>query len=383
MSSEKPPKLLYAVFLFSPDATAGIQNKLAQYAPCFGDCGIDIVVFNPVRDEVAGNVRWIRYEHAGSRWLKLRLMFWKYRYLARFLRTHHYDTVLLRYGFFDFSMPSLFRGRHAPRIAFEFHSKGLEEIWRYRLPLALRTILYLSERLFSAYFIRRAGAIVAVTSEIARYESERCGSRAPLHTFSNGFDTGKVVAYRGDPPGDRFVIAFAAALFQPWHGLDRLLESLLRMPADARVRLHLVGKVHNAGELQLIRRLSADPRCDVVMHGLVPAQEVGKVLAGAHLAVDSLGMYRLKMSESSTLKAKEYLAMGIPYIGSAVDVDSAGIGSFLAVPNDGSLIAIEDVIRWRRNLRVPLGDEQLAAARERLTWPHKVSRLKQFLAGLA
>jgi hypothetical protein len=83
------------------------------------------------------------------------------------------------------------------------------------------------------------------------------------------------------------------------------------------------------------------------------------LLARADVAIGSLGLYRAKLQEASTLKVREYLARGIPTILGYRDTDFPEWAPFLLqIPNsaDGvrrSLNEIEAFVRSSRGGRVP------------------------------
>jgi hypothetical protein len=72
-----------------------------------------------------------------------------------------------------------------------------------------------------------------------------------------------------------------------------------------------------------------------------------KFYSEAHLAISSLGLFRVKLNESSDLKSREYCLVGIPFVAAGKDLDFSGNEYFrIQVSNDDS---IDDILKIFRN----------------------------------
>jgi hypothetical protein len=75
--------------------------------------------------------------------------------------------------------------------------------------------------------------------------------------------------------------------------------------------------------LQELRALSASLGLDdrVTFSGMVTGDPLRDLYAKSHLAISSLGLHRIGLSTASVLKAREYCALGMPFIASGSDPD--------------------------------------------------------------
>lgn len=148
-------------------------------------------------------------------------------------------------------------------------------------------------------------------------------------------------------------IAFVAS-FATWHGADRLLEGLAQYVCSAPMRavyVHLVGDGPALTELktQAVKRGIADY---VLFYGMRNQAEVNDIYDNCTIAVASLGLHRIGINVASTLKTREYLAKGMPFVYSGevdVFIDNP-VGFCLRVSADDSSVDIEKVIEFHDEL---------------------------------
>lgn len=202
----------------------------------------------------------------------------------------------------------------------------------------------LRRRLFLAAtrdrLLRRAAAGVFVTAELGR--SPRFAALSgPRLVLGNGIDLDQV---RPVPPPRSPVpaLAFVAAEHQAWHGLDKLVALAGARP---EWRFNLVGNlpVDNATRFPNLR-----------MWGALGPVGVRQVLADSDVGVGPLALHRKGMSEASPLKAREYLAAGLPVLSGYTDTDFPGGAPFLLeLPNEEANVLQgldridEFVARWK------------------------------------
>lgn len=146
------------------------------------------------------------------------------------------------------------------------------------------------------------------------------------------------------------------ASFANWHGVDRLIQGLGeygRSDSDRKVLVHLVGDgdPHTMRQLRaMVKELGLEE--DVVFHGLCDRKAMDSVFDRCTLAVEVLGGHRKGDMPSSSLKSREYLGKGIPFIYSGkVDVLEKEPADFcLQVPADDSPVKIEEIIAFHDDL---------------------------------
>jgi len=147
----------------------------------------------------------------------------------------------------------------------------------------------------------------------------------------------------------------SAALFQPWHGIDRLIEGLARFYADSSHDRNII--LHLAGDGGAIRSLKRHVRRlhlseHVLFHGYCDHNQLNELYDECSLAVECLGLSRKSLFISSSLKSREYLAKGIPFLcANEIDVFIDNPVDFCMVaPNDETPIDIERLVNFHDRL---------------------------------
>lgn len=175
----------------------------------------------------------------------------------------------------------------------------------------------------------------------------------PTIQIFNGVDL-EAVSVR-QPLGDTSEVRIAfAGTFYPWHGVDRMVRGLATYYAhggDTHVSLHLMG---DGPELDSIIRqaheLGVEEYC--VFYGSCDGQQMDAVYGQCTFAFASLGLYRIGLDSSSTLKSREYLAKGMPfaYAGSIDVFEREPMDSCLRVPNDDTEIDVGRIVEFHKQL---------------------------------
>ncbi|TMP49542.1 MULTISPECIES: glycosyltransferase [unclassified Pseudoalteromonas] len=140
----------------------------------------------------------------------------------------------------------------------------------------------------------------------------------------------------------------AVANISNWHGFDRVLKAIavtnnLQLPY--RVTFTLIGE---GDELNNLRKLSQTLGVEKNIHfiGKKVGGELSEILAGSHVGISSLGLFRKGLNEASDLKTREYMLSGLPVIGVGVDPDFHSECKFrYVIPNDDSIESLIQLIK--------------------------------------
>ena len=168
----------------------------------------------------------------------------------------------------------------------------------------------------------------------------------PALHFTNGIDL-QLVTQRRPAPYTGVPEALCAAQFCEWHGIDRLLAGMRNYRAahgTGGIRLHLIGEgPSNPKLIALTKRYHLED--DVTFHGFLTQREMDPLYDRCNLGIESLGIHRRDNKVSTSLKSKEYLAKGIPFICSGpLDVFPHELPDYcLSVPADDSPVDIAAV----------------------------------------
>jgi len=147
------------------------------------------------------------------------------------------------------------------------------------------------------------------------------------------------------------IIAVAQVAF--YYGYDRLIKGIANYYRNVNnaekheICFHLVGEGPAISDLKnMCEMLKVSDK--VVFHGFKTGEELDKVYELADVGIDVLGSHRKGEKTFGTLKSREYIAKGLPFVTEYELPDSIKpISSYiLKVPDDESDILVDDIIRF-------------------------------------
>jgi glycosyltransferase involved in cell wall biosynthesis len=171
--------------------------------------------------------------------------------------------------------------------------------------------------------------------------------------MSNGVDLDavrpRIAAPKKGGAADRIDLC-AVAAFAPWHGYERVLHGLSdyygREGEKRDIVLHMVGDGPECGSYRAIAG-----KCGlgghVKFYGFKTGRELDDIFDGMDIGLDQFGVYKSRLEGTSSLKARTYLAKGLPVISGCNSDIIRDDGSFryrLQFPNDSSPIDIGRVV---------------------------------------
>lgn len=229
------------------------------------------------------------------------------------------DLIFFRYAYHSPGLPRLFRG--IPTIA-EINSDDLTE---YGLTLSWPKRLY--HRLTRKRVLQPIQAFTPVTHELARRFAYL---QRPMAVIGNSIDLRE---FEPLPPCDAGAaprLVFVGSGGTPWHGLTRI-GSLARLLID--VTIDVIGC--DASDWNAAG--AGVPPPNVRLHGALSLDRYLPLMAGASVAIGTLGLFEKRMEEACPLKVREYLALGLPVIAGYQDTDiPAEADYFLRLPNNAA-----------------------------------------------
>lgn len=165
-----------------------------------------------------------------------------------------------------------------------------------------------------------------------------------------------------EPQGIISIVCVAA--FNAWHGIDRFIAGMEKYYSNGGTRelvLHLVGDGPVLSKLTAQVEQAGLGR-HVRFYGRLGRQGMDDIYDRCSLGVECLGMHRRDPAMlSSSLKSREYLAKGVPFIYSApVDVlEEHPVDFCFRVPADDNAIDIQSVIDFHDQLYAGEGEGHL------------------------
>ena len=134
------------------------------------------------------------------------------------------------------------------------------------------------------------------------------------------------------------------------HGCDRLLQGLASWKKTNSADMVKVEIVGDGPMLQSYKDLAHDLDISdyVTFHGMLSGSDLDHVFDIANVAVGSLGLHRIGLSNVSTLKSLEYVARGLPVVYATNEEVLKGKPFTLKIPSDESPVNIEDIVSFVR-----------------------------------
>ena len=246
------------------------------------------------------------------------------RYLAR--EGIRYDRVYVRYPQGDPALAALLRSLHRNgRVIVEIPTFPYNREFMGSFPLRCSLLL---DRLSRKSVARE-------TDRFLTFSQDDTIFGVPTIRTDNGIDTSACPLRRPLPPDGR-VHVLAVAGFSPWHGYDRLLKGLAAYRADAGQCRFVLDFAGDGPSLQGYRDLAQALGLsgDVVFHGPLHGDALNALFDRADVAAASLGIHRLGLPYSTSLKYYEYLVRGLPAITIGRRSDAPGLVPYrLRVPS--------------------------------------------------
>lgn len=185
----------------------------------------------------------------------------------------------------------------------------------------------------------------------------------PTLKIKNGFDFARMRPRTVKQTRETIDIVMAA-MFEKWHGYERMIEGLSEyysQEGERKIHLHFVG---DGTELNNYKKLVADGGLDayVTFYGKRSVKEIQKIYDQCDLGVSTLGGYKKDYNYDYSLKSREYLAVGLPVIGAgSMDIEeySELQEYILTFSNDGSSISYERIIQFYDTLYKDKNREQI------------------------
>jgi len=375
-------KIAYINMIFSKGNMIGVEKKLIEETKAMKKYGIDVYVLNREKEGFENNIFFKKIDNYFShkKLFEIYLRIFKMKIIQSIIDLDQYDKIFLRYPLMDFSSLSYVK-KYGSKTVTEHHGKELEEILNYKINLIFKISQYIMEKLLAPLFFKYIKAFTGISNELINYEIERTNFKGITYRFSNGIDSQKYkINFNKKFKFEKEInVLFIASNFANWHGLDRLLNSLRIYKGKILINLHIVGGL-NKKYLNMINNFNND-KVKIIIYGKIYGTKLDEVYESIDIACDSLAMYRLNMKESSTLKSKEYIARGIPFLYSAIDLDLIHLKKYLyEVENNDSLIDFTKVIDFYSKINIQqMLCEFEYCAKNILDWNNKIKYLKDFL----
>lgn len=258
-----------------------------------------------------------------------------------------YDCVYIRYPMSDIFFLRALKSIKRERIpvvveipTYPYDSEGKESI-KGRIVLAL-----------DKFYRKRIHKYV---DRICTYSDDKSIYCIPTINTINGYDFSIVCPDESEIDTKKIIRLIAVSNMWPLHGYDRLINGLAdyySAGGKRDVELNIIGSGFVEQEWkELTVSLGLQKR--IIFHGKVFGDDLMNLYKGQAIGVNSLAIHRDNLVNESTLKTKEYAALGLPVISSSyVDAfsDEGNALYTFRVPADETDVDIKAIIDFADRL---------------------------------
>lgn len=254
------------------------------------------------------------------------------------------------------------------------------------MPLMSRWQRILMIHLIYPWVLMPANAVLQYAPE-SKYFSFGVARKSML--IANGIDLSGIPQRTNDHKDtvDCRLVLIGVARLSEWHGYDRVIRGIAEHRAitgqSDNVYFHVVGDGPVKSQLKaLATKLGVQQFVQFL--GDQRGEALTDLYESAHIGVGSLGLYRVGLNAASSLKSREYVARGLPFLNAGYDMDFDPTPEFVyQVENDERPLKLQEIISWYKLLkqRPQLSAEMREYANKTLSFDSKVDSLLLKIAG--
>ena len=236
------------------------------------------------------------------------------------------DIIYLRYGVYIYPLHRL--ASIAPVVE-EINTNDIEQ--HKELGFAYSSY----NRLTRGFFLRSVSGLSSVSEELAKSPAFKKYNKS-TRVIANGINLSEVSPLPA-PNNSIPRLLFIGEPGHAWHGIDKIINFAKNTPD---IEIDIVGYDSLPNHPHLPENL--------VLHGYLPKEKYLNLFSKADVAISSLAMHRVGLTEASPLKSREYLAYGLPMILAYkdTDIDKVAVDFLLKIPNsEDNIITHSRVIR--------------------------------------
>lgn len=225
---------------------------------------------------------------------------------------------------------------------------------------------------------------IANSQNIADYENTITGTNYVRLIGGDAVNAQSFPVRKFKPEPGRLKMIFlkGAVTHADFNGLDRLFMGMATYKGNTKLHLRLYGR-NLESEKRQIQEYGIQEM--VELNDFIDKERIDEIMNSVDLGVGALGVHRKGLKSTTTIKAREYFARGLPFFFGHNDPDfsssSAAMNFCLEYEANDEPIDIEQLIQWYSNLedQQNLPEKMHQFAVENLDYTIKMKRLLEFL----
>jgi hypothetical protein len=282
-----------------------------------------------------------------------------YSRLTKYINENeNFDFILFRYPLSNYWLYK-FSKEYGNKLIFEHNTLEIKELKlelisnlkkisfkskpSYYLSFTVNNLLpFLGEWFFSKRIFKLTKMGVSVTKELALYNSRKIPSYKNI-VVSNGIDCDAYLLTKKFTSNEIIKIFILCGYKAPWHGIDRIINSLNKYNGERKIKLSIIGNIDFEDSFfnSESKNISIEIMPNMLKH------ELDEYLKEFHFSLGTMALHIIKMNEASPLKVRESFARGFPVVIGYDDTDITEENPFVyRVANDNSFIDFSKIIEW-------------------------------------
>lgn len=306
----KPMKkvLLLAQVEYS-DRADGVQKKVRAQADAFERLGNEVhCVFyfhNKVTLSKTNCTNYITLDRHGG--YNRRMYFWK---KVKGLVSHDYDLVFIRYSFIDIQVLEVLKKIHNCEVPIVIEIPSIETpLYMYK---GIARIQYCIDKILGKKCKKYVNKVLYIG------EGKRKALGCTAYSIPNGIPYGyDNIERTGYVCSKKVIRLLAVSMMGKSRGFDRVVRGCINYYKNKnrtiRIEVSFVGEGECLSELKEMTAANSLEDC-IFFRGKLSGEALEKEFKEATLGIGCLGLFHAGASVSSSLKIKEYLLRGLPFI---------------------------------------------------------------------
>jgi len=170
------------------------------------------------------------------------------------------------------------------------------------------------ERLYGKAVRKNAKLGICNSQEIANFQFKKSGRKYNTIIGGDAVEVSNFPLLKRLEFDKELNLVFlkGASTSAEYNGLERILEGLKLYTGKISIKLFLLGR--NLRYEKLLIKSKELNNNEIVLEGFKVGEDLYDFLTRMHIGISQMGMYKKGLLENSTIKAREYIALGLPYI---------------------------------------------------------------------